>query len=77
MTATRPRAAAVALYDASGDPVDIAPGQTVTMPLGEFVSVPSKFPWDACGSVRADMARAGWPPLSWEEPPVRRRQIPD
>ncbi|MFN8102332.1 MAG: hypothetical protein U0Q20_12155 [Mycobacterium sp.] len=44
------------LFDAAGDPIEAVPGQTVTTPLGEFVSVPCVNAWDACGMIRTDMA---------------------
>lgn len=53
---TRSQGWQATLYDPAGDPIDAGPGQTVATPLGEFVSVPCNFPWDACGMIRTDMA---------------------
>jgi hypothetical protein len=44
------------LYARDGNPIDVAPGQTVTTPLGEFVNVACIHLWDACGLIRTDMA---------------------
>lgn len=44
------------LYDESGAPLEVAPGEHVTTPLGSFVSVECVHLWDACGLIREDMA---------------------
>ena len=44
------------LYDAAGNTVQAQSGQSVTTPLGDFVSVACGTPWDACGMIRVDMA---------------------
>lgn len=53
---TRSQGWTATLYDAVGDPMEAAAGQTLTTALGEFVSLPCGAPWDACGMVRTDMA---------------------
>lgn len=44
------------LYDTEGNPVQAEPGQKVTTPLGDFVSVACEMLWDVCGMIRVDMA---------------------
>jgi hypothetical protein len=43
------------IYDKTGAPVTIAPGQTFETRIGTFESVACEHPWSTCGMIHADM----------------------
>ena len=52
------------LYDPAGNPIVATPGETVTMPIGEFIDVPCSAPWDICGVIRMGPFRTDGPPVT-------------
>lgn len=45
------------LYDASGKPMQVEPGKTVTTRFGEFLSVAPASPWTPFGMIHVDMVK--------------------